>query len=323
MSINDIQAFSTTAASNADIGGNNIAENCNPSGINDAMRFLGKMLREALANQGTDITAAQTTNIAATGTSIYAKITGTTTIEGFGTPSGNPIRIIQWGAATPVTYNGTSMILMGGASKTYAAGDASLFVHEGSGNWRELAHNQVSGKALTTSTAGKHKLWIPAGAMIPAAVNGADVGTFVGSSVAQNIATYDFDQTTAQITFFNLSMPSSWDEGTFTFIPVWTAASGTGGVVFSLGCTAFGNDDALDAAFGTTASSADTLITAGDLHRGPESTAITPGGTAAANDLLVFRIVRTTASGSDDLNADAQLIGIELYLTTNAAVDVA
>jgi len=323
MAINDIQSFSLVAASNPDIAGANIAEGCAPAGINNALRALGVMLRQAIANQGSDKAAATTTSIAETGTSVYAKITGTTTITSFGTPDGNPIRWIQWGAATPVTYDGTSMILRGGASKTYAAGDISCFVHEGSGNWRELSHDKADGTPIASGTTGKHKLWIPAGAMRPdtsAGPDSADVDL-------GNIQMYalDFDQTTQQQAWFTISMPSSADETVaMTFVPVWTAASGSGGVTWTIFSWARGNDDAItDAGFPSAASSADTLIATGDLHRGPESGSITPDDTWAANDTVFFTIIRNVGDGSDTLTADARLLGIELYITTDAAVDVA
>jgi hypothetical protein len=146
----DVQDWDAVAANNTDVGSNNIAEGCAPANINNAIRETMAQLVRELADQGTDITAAGTTNIAATGTAGYVKITGVTTITGFGTPNGNPRRWIQWGAATPVTYNATSMILIGNASRTYAAGDISQFVHEGSGNWRELMYMPDGGWLSTT-----------------------------------------------------------------------------------------------------------------------------------------------------------------------------
>jgi hypothetical protein len=314
LAIDDVQAFSTVAASNTDIGGANIAELCAPSGINNALRSLGAMLRRAVANQGADKTAAGTTSIAETGTSVYAKITGTTTITSFGTPDGNPIRWIQWGAATPVTHNATSMILKGGVSKTYAAGGISCFVHEGGGNWRELYDSSLA-------PVGKHKLWIPASAMRP--------NTILPPASTDNAATdiqyytLDFDQSNIEIAHFSLSMPSSWNEGTVTAVFVWTAAAGTGDVTWRLNAAARSNDDAIAISYSNTADVTDTLLATGDVHRTAETSALTVEGSPAANDMVFFRVLRFASDGSDTLNADAKLIGVELYITTDAAVDVA
>ncbi len=140
----DVQDWSATANSNSDVGGDSIAENMLPGLLNNAIRELMAQLFRELANQGSDITAASTTNIAATGTSGYVKITGVTTITSFGIPNGKPRRLIQWSAATPVTRHATNMILLGGVSRTHTAGDISYFVHEGSGAWRELFYQPIT-----------------------------------------------------------------------------------------------------------------------------------------------------------------------------------
>ena len=116
-------------------------------------------------------------------------------------------------------------------------------------------------------------------------------------------------------------MPSSWNEGTVTFTPFWTAASGSGGVVWGLAGYAFSNDDAMDTAVSGQQTSTDTLITANDMHAGPESSAITIGGTPAAGDVIYLEITREVANGSDTIAADCKLIGIMLHITTDAIVD--
>ena len=118
-------------------------------------------------------------------------------------------------------------------------------------------------------------------------------------------------------------MPSSWNEGTVTFRPIWTAASGSGNVVWKLEGLARGDDDAISGTFSGGQTSTDALIAAGDVHRGPESSAITIAGTPAANDVVFFRVSRDADNGSDTLSVDARLIGIELFITLNEAVDVA
>ena len=115
-----------------------------------------------------------------------------------------------------------------------------------------------------------------------------------------------------------MAFPKSWNLGTVTFIPHWTAASGSGTFICNLAGVAISNDDPLDVAFGTLQSSTDTLITAYDNHVGPESAAITIAGTPAVGDLVNFKLVRDVA---DTLGVDAKLIGIQLLYTTNAATD--
>lgn len=168
---------------------------------------------------------------------------------------------------------------------------------------------------------GKQTVWIPAGAMIPRTTNGAASGT---SELATNdimLSTLDFDQTTEEGAGFWVAMPKGWNEGTVTFKPFWTAASGTGGVVWGLAGLAVSDDDAMDQAVGAQQTSTDTLIAANDMHIGPESSAITIGGTPAEGDAVYFQITREVGDGSDTLTADAMLIGIHLYITIDANND--
>jgi hypothetical protein len=157
--------------------------------------------------------------------------------------------------------------------------------------------------------------------MVARTTNGAATGTTELATNDVMLKTFDFDTTTEEGVQFMISMPKSWDEGTVTFVPHWTAASGSGGVVWGLAGIAFSNDDAMDTAFGTIQTSTDTLLTANDNHAGPESSAITIGGSPAAEDLVAFQVTREVADGSDTIAVDAKLIGIKLFYTVNAATD--
>lgn len=179
----------------------------------------------------------------------------------------------------------------------------------------------VAVEGVTLMKVGKKAIPIPASAMVANTTNGAATGTNETTTNDVMYRTLDFDQTTQEGAQFLIPMPSSWDEGTVTFMPCWTAASGTGGVVFELRGLALSNDDALDTAFGTGQTSTDTLIATGDVHWGPESAAITIAGIPAANDLVIFQIRRNVADASDTLTADAKLIAIRLFITTDASID--
>ncbi len=168
---------------------------------------------------------------------------------------------------------------------------------------------------------GKQTVWIPAGSMIPRETNGAEAVTTELATNDIMLSTLDFDQTTEEGAGFWILMPKGWNESTMTFKPAWTAASGSGGVVWGLAGLAVSNDDAIDAAPGTLQSSTDTLLATNDMHIGPESSAITIGGTPAEGDAVYFQITREVGDGSDTLTADAKLIGIHLYLTINANTD--
>jgi hypothetical protein len=179
---------------------------------------------------------------------------------------------------------------------------------------------------LTTSTGlaqGLTTIPIMSAAMTPSAASGAGSSTVTTGTNLQTYKTLDFDQTNQEFAHFQVPFPKNWNEGTITFQPLWSANAGTPGqgVMWALEAVAVGDDDAIDVAWGTSQSSADTYIAAGDVHVGPTSAAITIGGTPQVNDLCFFRIKRVPADGSDTLAADARLIGIRVFFTTNAADD--
>jgi hypothetical protein len=98
-----------------------------------------------------NIASASTTDLS-TATGNYAHITGTTTITAFGTlPAGTTISLVFDGILT-LTYNVTSLILPTSANITTVAGDSAVFESEGSGNWRCVSYNRLSGAPLTGSS---------------------------------------------------------------------------------------------------------------------------------------------------------------------------
>ena len=173
-------------------------------------------------------------------------------------------------------------------------------------------------EGVKVATVGVQTIWIPAKAMTAATTNGPASGTVEQTTNKNMTLSLDFDATTSEIAQFTVAFPKSWNLGTVSFVPHWTAASGSGTFICNLAAVAVSNDDALDVAFGTLQSSTDTLITAYDNHVGPASSAITIAGTPAALDLVNFKISRDVA---DTIAVDVKLIGIQLYYTTSAASD--
>jgi hypothetical protein len=80
-----------------------------------------------------------------TATGNYLHISGTATINSFGTCPAGARFIIVFDAAATLTYNATSLIIPGLANKTAAAGDCCMIVSEGSGNWRIVGYFAISG----------------------------------------------------------------------------------------------------------------------------------------------------------------------------------
>lgn len=146
--------------------------------------------------------------------------------------------------------------------------------------------------------------------------SGAASGTTETTSNKVMLATLDFDPDADEFAQFMVPMPESWDEGTVTAKFLWTAGA-TGDVIWSMQAVAISNDDPLDAAFGAAQSVTDSVTAADDLMISDETAAITIGGSPAAGDLVVFQVYRDADNVSDTLAADAKLIAVRLYITTD------
>jgi len=180
-----------------------------------------------------------------------------------------------------------------------------------------------SGIAATVGQGKQILAWVPAGAMIANTTNGPASVSAEMTTNKNMVKSLDFDATTSESAQFSVRMPKKWNESTITFVPVWTHAATTTnfGVVWELSGVATSNDDTLDVAFGTGQQSADTGGTTYDQYSGPESSAITIGGTPAELDVVNFRIARLPADGADTMAIDAKLIGVTVYYTTNAVTE--
>lgn len=119
----------------------------------------------------------------------------------------------------------------------------------------------------------------------------------------------DFDQTTDEYAQFQYWMPNTWDAGTVTAQFIWTAAAGSGDVIWGLQGRSYADDDAIDQAWGTPQTITDTLLAVGDIHVSAATPAITLAGTPAAGQFVQFRVYRD--ADADDLTADARLKGIK------------
>ena len=173
---------------------------------------------------------------------------------------------------------------------------------------------------------GKQTLWIPANEMQPSVTAGcaalSTVETVAGQPDQQVLG---FDTTTEEHAQFSLGLPKAWDLGAVTFQPVWTHQGGqTGGldgVAWGLQAISIANDEAFAQAYGTEIIVTDDRVTADKVYTTSESGAVTIAGTLADKQVQFFQISRVVDDGLDDLNIDAQLVGIWLHFTTNKPTD--
>lgn len=268
-------------------------------------------------------TLAQTGKDYAVGMRVTAAITGsatnnmTGTVTGFTDPtltvsmdttSGSGSGVSTWTISQTPPSGGVSSVagLTGAVSSSALKAATSL--------------DQVD----NTAVLGKHAVWVPVGAMTPRTTNGAASGLTELSSNKIMVRSLDFDASTIEYAQFQIRMPKSWDEGTITFVPQWSHASTSTNfkVSWGLQAVAVSDDDALDVAFGTAQYSNDVGGTTNDGYSGPESSAITVAGSPAAQDLVIFQVLRKADDATNDtLAIDARLHGITVFITTNAGSD--
>lgn len=87
-----------------------------------------------------------------TATGNYLHISGTGTINSFGTCPAGARFILMFEDAATLTYNAVSLIIPGGTNKTVVAGDCCMIVSEGSGNWRIVGYFVGAGAGAGTIT---------------------------------------------------------------------------------------------------------------------------------------------------------------------------
>jgi hypothetical protein len=221
--------------------------------------------------------------------------------------------------ANTVTLDGNASETIDGATTlVLSVEDESATLRGDQSAWYVVG-DKIGGSFISQ---GKHSQWIPATAMTPRNSNGAAAGTAETTTNKVMLKTLDFNQSTQEYAQWFIRMPKSWNEGTVSVIPVWSHNGGSSyGVVWELRAVALSNDDAADAAFGTAQLSSDTGGTDDDVYIGPETAAISIGGTPAEGDFVVFQIGRKVADAGDTLNSDARLHGVLLLYTIDAEDD--
>jgi hypothetical protein len=177
------------------------------------------------------------------------------------------------------------------------------------------------------ATAGRQALWVPAGSMEPRTTSGAESAALETTTNKVMRRVLNFDTASDEFAQFDLWLPKSYNAGTLTAQFVWSHPSTTTNfdVTWAIQGRCLNNDDASDQAFGTAVTVTDAGGTTDDVYFSPETGAVTLAGTPAKERLARFQVYRDVdgngTAGNDDLAVDARLIGVVLYLTTNAATD--
>ena len=177
------------------------------------------------------------------------------------------------------------------------------------------------GTVSAVKIAGKETIWVPAVAMYPNTTSGAEAAQ-VELSIGPEIKVLDFDKTSDEFAQFAVAFPKSWNEGTVTFQAFFTATStNTGTTAFVLQGVALADNGDLNTAFGTAVGPTAKAHsgTSNDLDVTAESGAVTIAGSPGVDEYVFFQISRDVSA--DNLDADARLLGVKLFFTTDAAND--
>jgi hypothetical protein len=188
------------------------------------------------------------------------------------------------------------------------SGDAALYIKSDN----KAYIKDSTGTEAAVGGGGSTNIWIPASAWIPRTTTGAGVDSRETTTNDQNFDELLFDPGTDEFAQALTILPNNYNNSTITARFYWTAASGSGAVVWAIQGRAFADDDALDTAFGTAQTVTDTLLAADDMHITSATSAVTIGGTPAANRPIQFQIYRDADAGGDTLAVDARLLGVEI-----------
>jgi len=279
------------------------------------------------------------TNFTSSGTITAAAITASSTATISGLVTANADMLI--GGATPTLTIGdagaedTKIVFDGNAQDFHvglddSADDLVIGVGSALGTTTAIAvdENAVVNFANTPTvasaaakSAGKETIWVPALAMYGNTTNGAEAGqTELGNG--PELKTLAFDKDSDEFAQFAVAFPKSWNEGTITFQAFFTGNStNTGNVAWKLAGTALADNGSLNTAFGTAvqATAKAHSGTAYDLDVAAESGAVTIAGSPSTDEYVFFEISRDVSE--DNFSADALLLGVKLFFTTDAGND--
>ena len=261
---------------------------------------------------------------AATGNPPILGASGETNVDVHIKPKGTGETRIGTGAANAtLTSSGAHDLILDTNS---GSNSGTITITDGANGNINIAPNgdgvaQVGGAAI--KVAGKETIWVPAAAMYGATTNPADAQQVETTATRPDMKVLDFDKDTDQFAQFSIAMPKSWNEGTLTYQVYWTPGStNTGDCIFGLQAVACADNDTIDVAYGTAINVTDAGIgTVEDQQISSESSAVTVAGSPAAGELTYFQLFRDANAGGDTFTADARVLGVKIFFTTDAAND--
>lgn len=173
----------------------------------------------------------------------------------------------------------------------------------------------VEGPTGPSGPAPAGQIFLSAAGMWPSTTNGCALNS-IKEYVTNDLDIYNlaFDKDSDEFAQATMIMPSDWNAGTVTAKFYWSTASGGAAqtVKWYIQGVSLGDNEALDASWGTAVGISDTWQADAKLHITSATGAITIAG-ATASELVQFRVYRDISE--DDLAGDALLHGVMIAFT--------
>lgn len=171
---------------------------------------------------------------------------------------------------------------------------------------------------------GAQDLWLPAEVWYTPTTGGAAaIATTEATAGLTNYRGFAFDGATKEAIETMVALPTRWDEGNLTARIFWTSeATDTDGVTWEIKAGNHGDGENIAQAWGTPVTIDDTLAgAAGKVHVTAATSAFTPPGTVAANELTSLRVSRDVDNANDTATEDATVLGVKLIWTSDSVND--
>lgn len=177
---------------------------------------------------------------------------------------------------------------------------------------------------LNVQIAGRQTIFLAPGFLRPTLTDGCS-GVVQDEFSANNIAAsfLSFAPSLEEHAYGWLPTPKGWNGDTLAakFIWKYDAPNSSDAVVWGIAMRAYGDNVLIGQAPGPEITVTATGALADAWHGSAETAAITPAGTLDKTDWLYIEIARKAADVADTLLVNADLLGVEIYLTTDSNTD--
>ncbi len=240
-----------------------------------------------------------------------------------GSAANNYLELGHWGNADVLKVYGDRVQLTEPLTATSITTSGNIELgHASDTTISRASAGVINVEGAVVKTGGKETIWMPGNAMRPAKTNPCASLTEVdsGGNSGPDLQVLDFDASADEFAQFSVAMPKSWDGGNITYSVYWIGNASTDACIWNLAVKALGDGEDVNVAFGGIVAVTDnSQSSATEILVSAESGAIACSG--ADGDILYFQISRDANNGSDTMSADARLVGVKIFFTTDKTND--